>query len=256
MLRSEGRILTTHAGSLPRRESLIAMLVKSSRGEDVDRAAMLREIEISTRYVVQKQLEAGIDVGNNGEQSRESFFTYVQHRMTGFGGRSERPIMRDLVRYQSFSKLIAPMLQRSMVDLLHAPKAIGKVEYRDCAARRSRMRRYPAHPGRSAGKFAEPFMTAPSPGIIASAMLNEYYENYEEYVIAVAKALHTEYEYIVSNGIRSAGRLPGSRDGAAHVVRRPSARRFPQVRRTEHRRDESRSAWNRARSGPHARMLG
>ncbi len=125
MLRSEGRILTTHAGSLPRRESLIAMLVKSSRGEDVDRAAMLREIEISTRHVVQKQLEAGIDVGNNGEQSRESFFTYVQHRMTGFGGRSERPVMRDIVRYPSFLKLMAPMFQRSMVDLLHAPKAIG-----------------------------------------------------------------------------------------------------------------------------------
>ena len=92
--RSTDRILTTHAGSLPRRESLTAMLVKISRGEEVDRTAMLREIEESTRYVVEKQLEAGIDVGNNGEQSRESFFTYVQHRMTGFGGRSERPIRR------------------------------------------------------------------------------------------------------------------------------------------------------------------
>jgi 5-methyltetrahydropteroyltriglutamate--homocysteine methyltransferase len=112
MLRSENRILTTHAGSLPRRENLTAMLVKSSRGEDVDRAAMLREIEESTRYVVQKQLEAGIDVGNNGEQSRESFFTHVLHRMSGFGGRSERPIMRDLVRYASFRKLIAPLFQR------------------------------------------------------------------------------------------------------------------------------------------------
>src|SRR5258708_13423357 len=134
MLRSENRILTTHAGSLPRRESLTAMLVKSSRGEDVDRAAMLREIEESTRYVVQKQLNAGIDVGNNGEQSRESFFTYVQHRMTGFGGRSERPIMRDLVRYPSFRKLVAPMFQPSMADLLHAPKAVGEVQYRDRAA--------------------------------------------------------------------------------------------------------------------------
>ena len=110
------------------------MLVKTSRGEEVDRAAMLREIEESTRYVVHKQLEAGIDVGNNGEQSRESFVTYVQHRMTGFGGRSERPIMRDLVRYASFRKMMAPMFQRSMVDLLHAPKAIGEVHYRDRAA--------------------------------------------------------------------------------------------------------------------------
>src|SRR5271156_1746818 len=110
MLHSENRILTTHAGSLPRRTSLTTMLVKSSRGEEIDRAAMLREIEESTRSVIQKQLEAGIDVGNNGEQSRESFFTYVQHRMTGFGGRSERPIMRDLVRYQSFRKMLAPVV--------------------------------------------------------------------------------------------------------------------------------------------------
>src|SRR5258708_24254187 len=200
MLRSENRILTTHAGSLPRRESLTAMLVKSSRGEDVDRAAMLREIEESTRYVVQKQLDAGIDVGNNGEQSRESFFTYVQHRMTGFGGRSERPIMRDLVRYPSFRKLIAPMFQRSMVDLLHAPKAIGEVQYRDragvdleCA---DTLRILDDQPD----KFAEPFMTAPSPEIISSARLNEYYENSEEYVIEVAKSLTPQHEYIVSHG--------------------------------------------------------
>src|SRR5271169_5154208 len=133
MLRSEDRILTTHAGSLPRPESLTAMLVKTSRGEEVDRAAMLREIEESTRYVVGQQLAAGIDVGNNGEQSRESFFTYVQHRMTGFGGRSERPIMRDIVRYPTFCKLMAPLFQRTMVDLLHAPKAVGEVKYRDRA---------------------------------------------------------------------------------------------------------------------------
>jgi 5-methyltetrahydropteroyltriglutamate--homocysteine methyltransferase len=49
-------------------------------------------------------------------------------------------------------------------------------------------------------KFAEPFMTAPSPGIIASAMMNEYYENYEKYVNAVASALKTEYEFIVGQG--------------------------------------------------------
>ncbi len=175
MRRSENRILTTHTGSLPRREALTTMLVKSSRGEEVDPAAMLRETEESTRYVVQKQLEAGIDVGNNGEQSRESFFTYVQHRMTGFGGRSERAIMRDIVRYPSFLKLRAPMFQRTMVDLLHAPKAIGEVEYRGAAAVDlecdDALRIFDDQPD----KFAEPFMTAPSPGIIASAMLNEYY---------------------------------------------------------------------------------
>ena len=200
MLRSEGRILTTHAGSLPRGERLVAMLVARSRGESVDAGALTAVIEESTRHTVGKQLEAGIDVGNNGEQSRESFFTHVLHRMSGFGGRSERPIMRDLVRYASFRKLIAPLFQRSMVDLLHAPKAIGEVKYVDrkammleCADTLRILSDQPR-------KFAEPFMTAPSPGIIASAMLNEYYENYEKYVIAVAKALHTEYQHIVSKG--------------------------------------------------------
>jgi len=176
------------------------MLVKQSRGEEVDGAAMVAEIEASTRYVVGKQLAAGIDIGNNGEQSRESFFTYVQHRMSGFGGRSERPIMRDLVSYPSFRKLIARLFERSMVDLLHAPKAIGEVKYVDssavdleCADALRILNEQPR-------KFAEPFMTAPSPGIIASAMMNEYYKNYEQYVNAVANALTAEYEYIVAQG--------------------------------------------------------
>jgi 5-methyltetrahydropteroyltriglutamate--homocysteine methyltransferase len=200
MLQSQGRILTTHAGSLPRRESLVAMLVKKSRGEEVDGAELLREIEESTRYVVGQQLAAGIDVGNNGEQSRESFFTYVQHRMTGFGGRSERPIMRDLVRYPTFRKLIAPLFQRTMVDLLHAPKAVGEVKYRDRAGVDLECADTLRIFDDQEAKFAEPFMTAPSPGIIASAMLNEYYENYEKYVNAIASALKTEYEYIAAQG--------------------------------------------------------
>jgi 5-methyltetrahydropteroyltriglutamate--homocysteine methyltransferase len=200
MLRGEGRILTTHAGSLPRREGLVAMLVKKSRGENVDDTAMADEVDASTRYVVGKQLESGIDVGNNGEQSRESFFTYVQHRMSGFGGRSERPIMRDLVSYPSFRKLIAPLFQRSMVDLLHAPKAIGEVRYIDRGAVDKECADTVRILDEQSRKFAEPFMTAPSPGIIASAMMNEYYENYEKYVNAVASALKTEYEFIVGQG--------------------------------------------------------
>src|SRR5713101_4297804 len=118
MRRSDTKILTTHAGSLPRPKELSEMLGKLSRGEQIDAARLERIAFDATRAVVAKQLEAGVDIGNNGEQSRESFFTYVQHRMSGFGGRSERPIMRDLVRYPSFRKLIAPLFQRSMVDLL------------------------------------------------------------------------------------------------------------------------------------------
>ena len=51
-----------------------------------------------------RQIAAGLDVINDGEQGRESFFTYVQHRMTGFGGQSERPLMADRNHFKEFSE--------------------------------------------------------------------------------------------------------------------------------------------------------
>ena len=48
--------------------------------------------------------------------------------------------------------------------------------------------------------FVEPFLTAPSPGIVASAILNEYYDSEEAYLDALAAALQVEYEAIVGQG--------------------------------------------------------
>ena len=105
---SESRILTTHAGSLPRSEALTQAFIRQSRGEAVDAAELTALVAASTRRVIEQQRASGIDVGNDGEQSRESFFTYVRHRLTGFGGESTRPIMRDLVRYPTFVQLKLP----------------------------------------------------------------------------------------------------------------------------------------------------
>src|SRR5262249_61709613 len=96
MVRSERRILTTHAGSLPRPKPLVEMFANLSQRQPVDEASLRAAIEESTRRVIARQLAAGIDVGNDGEQPRESFFTYVQHRMSGFGGQSRRPVMRNI----------------------------------------------------------------------------------------------------------------------------------------------------------------
>jgi 5-methyltetrahydropteroyltriglutamate--homocysteine methyltransferase len=101
MQRSESRILTTHAGSLPRPKELVALFVRQSRGEAVDAAAPEEAIEAATRQAVVRQLQVGINVGNNGEQPRESFFTYVRHRLSGFGRQSQRPVMQDLTRYRA-----------------------------------------------------------------------------------------------------------------------------------------------------------
>jgi len=194
------RILTTHAGSLPRPKALVEMYVRLSRREPVDPARFAEAVEQSTRHVIERQLEAGIDIGNNGEQARESFFTYVQHRMSGFGGQSERPIMRDLTRYASFLELKLPDFSRTMVSLMNAPKAIGPVRYVDRSLVEKECADYRRIAGEQSSRFTESFMTAASPGIVASAMLNEYYKSYDEYVLAVADALRTEYAYIVSQG--------------------------------------------------------
>jgi 5-methyltetrahydropteroyltriglutamate--homocysteine methyltransferase len=201
MKHSEERILTTHAGSLPRPNELAEMFGRLSHHEPVDRAAIEREIEQSTRRVVRMQSECGIDVGNNGEQSRESFFTYVQHRMSGFGGRSERPRIADIWDYPSFLEMARPFRAGMKVDLLHAPKAIGEVRYVDRAPLDRECDQFLKLIDEMKPEFVECFMTAPSPGIIASAMLNAHYPRFEDYVGAVGDALKVEYEAITSRGM-------------------------------------------------------
>jgi 5-methyltetrahydropteroyltriglutamate--homocysteine methyltransferase len=197
---SETRILTTHAGSLPRPQALTELYVRRSRGEPVDAGELAKLAAEATRASVAKQLEVGIDVGNDGEQARESFFTHVQHRMTGFGGKSQRPFMRDLTAWPGFLALKAPQFARDSVSLMSAPKAIGAVTSlgagaieRECDALRAVLDAQPR-------AFAETFITAPSPGIVACAMQNEHYPTLAEYVGAVAAALRVEYEAIVGRG--------------------------------------------------------
>ena len=201
MKRSDDRILTTHAGSLPRSPALLEMLVRLSKREPVDAAALAREVEASTRHVIVRQLAAGIDVGNDGEQPRESFLTYVQHRMSGFSGASERPIMRDIVQFQSFLALKLPDFSRTMVSLLNAPRATGPVRYLDRSAVDAECTALARLVADAPGRFVETFMTAASPGIVAAAMANAHYATLDEYVLALAEALSVEYRAIVEHGL-------------------------------------------------------
>src|SRR5579864_6017208 len=81
MLMSQDHILTTHTGSLPRPAALTELYIRRARGEAIDPAALDAAGKAATRDIVRKQREAGVDVGNNGEQQREAFFLYVRHRM-------------------------------------------------------------------------------------------------------------------------------------------------------------------------------
>ncbi len=195
MLTSESRILVTHAGSLPRPKALADLHGRRSRGEVVDDDDLSTAIAEATAASIAAQREVGIDIGNDGEQARESFVTYVQHRMTGFGDSSHRPLMRDLAEHPDYLELAAPRYARMKVNLMAAPAAIGPVAYRDTGEVAAECALV-----RDAG-FAETFMTAASPGIVASAMENRFYPSREEYVRAVAAALTTEYRFIVDQGL-------------------------------------------------------
>jgi 5-methyltetrahydropteroyltriglutamate--homocysteine methyltransferase len=195
MLSSDDRILTTHAGSLPRPPALAALHGRRSRGESVDAAELQRAIEVATSAVIDEQVAAGIDIGNDGEQARESFFTYVQHRMRGFGGTSRRALFRDLREHPDFIELALPRSERRQVDLMTAPAAIGEVTYSETTELDAECALVADAP------FAETFMTAPSPGIVAAAMENRYYASRAEYVSAIADALRTEYTKIAERGL-------------------------------------------------------
>ncbi|MBA3304281.1 MAG: methionine synthase [Acidimicrobiia bacterium] len=195
MLTSGSSILTTHAGSLPRPPVLAELHGRRSRGDPVDPDELRHAIGDATAAVIAAQRAAGIDVGNDGEQARESFFTYVQHRMTGFGGTSRRPMFRDLRDHPNVLELARRRSEGAKVNLRAAPAAIAAVTYRDRAE-------VDAECALAAGApFAQTFMTAASPGIVAAAMENRHYATLEDYVRAVAAALRTEYQAIVDQGL-------------------------------------------------------
>jgi 5-methyltetrahydropteroyltriglutamate--homocysteine methyltransferase len=109
MIHSRDRILTTHVGSLPRSQVLTDLLIRREAGEMIDAAAMTAEMDGSVRGVVDAQVAAGIDIGNDGERQRVGFQTYIPARMSGFAGASKRKVGRD---FQEVPELIEQFLRR------------------------------------------------------------------------------------------------------------------------------------------------
>jgi 5-methyltetrahydropteroyltriglutamate--homocysteine methyltransferase len=197
MKRSETRILTTHVGSLPRPPALRDLLVSQDRGESVDPALLAREAQAAVRHVVERQREAGIDVGNDGEQPRVGFSTYPAKRMRGFGGTSKRRMARDIAEHPDY--LARLTRQRTGAARINdAPQAVSEVAYTDLSEAEAECELFTRSGGHEG--FAEAFMTAASPGVIATIMLDAYYGSHERYIRALAREMRKEYELIVARG--------------------------------------------------------
>jgi 5-methyltetrahydropteroyltriglutamate--homocysteine methyltransferase len=198
MITSLDRILVTHVGSLPRNEELSDLLVRREEGQSIDGSHLARAMDDGVLRVVEKQAAAGIDVGNDGEQQRVGFQTYVAQRMSGFAGESKRPRARD---YEEFPELLEVLTHRfpKRSRMQNAPEARSDVRYLGSSVLREEIERL-KRTVQAARAFRECFMTAPSPGIISSTLLNAYYDSREAYLDALAREMAHEYRAIHDAG--------------------------------------------------------
>jgi 5-methyltetrahydropteroyltriglutamate--homocysteine methyltransferase len=197
MRRSTDRILTTHTGSLPRPEDLDRLIADREAGRAFDGLGFEKRVSEAVADVVASQLAAGITVVSDGEMGKVGYSTYVKDRLTGFGG-TGRPIMT--VEGSEFPELSPATADgQTLMASIKLPACNGPVTLADAEAVHKDIANLKA-----SVQDAEPadvFMTAASPGVIATFLANSYYPTEEEYLFALADAMKPEYDAIASAGI-------------------------------------------------------
>ena len=196
------RILTTHAGSLPRPPELTSLFARRARGESIDEEALAAAGRAAVAWVVGKQREIGIDVISNGEQQRESFVLYLRRRLSGIGGEGDRAPFADIESYPRFKeeRRRAIAARQAVSNVAFLPKCTGPIAYIGKAELDAECAALQEANGASGLGTAAAFLTSASPGILASIVRNEHYPSFDAYLEAIAVALRIEYETIVANG--------------------------------------------------------
>ena len=196
MIRSTDRILTTHVGSLPRPDDLIRIMFAKEEGIPVDREALAERVKSAVGDVVAKQLDAGIDIVNDGEMSKPSYATYIKDRLAGFGGESNSFVYQDVAEFPAMQERVFndPGRSRRKTPGCNAEISVSDAE----AAVTDTENLIAALDGRQA---AGRFLTAASPGVISLFFANTHYPDFETYIFAIADAMRHEYETVTNAGI-------------------------------------------------------
>jgi 5-methyltetrahydropteroyltriglutamate--homocysteine methyltransferase len=196
MKTSQGRILTTHVGSLPRTEAVLEALEQREAGRC--NAEIKETIRRGVEDAVRRQVATGVDIVSDGETGKVSYATYVKDRLTGFSDEGSTEPLKPHLDVAPF-----PELRRKMA-LLTGPRrfkrvsCVGPIAVRDHSGLErdlNNMRLAVA-----AAKPVDAFLNAASPGVVASFLPNTYYPTHEAYVEAVANAMREEYRAIVAAG--------------------------------------------------------
>jgi 5-methyltetrahydropteroyltriglutamate--homocysteine methyltransferase len=196
MKRSTERFLTTHTGSLPRPDDLIRMMYAKEEGVPVDADALAARVRTAVATVVKKQVDAGVDIVNDGEMSKPSYATYIKDRLDGFGGTGNTFVYQDLADFPNLAKRVFgdPGRSRRKTPACNAPIGV-----RDAQAPASDADNLKA--ALAAVETQDAFLSAASPGVISLFFRNDHYPSEDEYLLAIADAMRHEYETIAAAGL-------------------------------------------------------
>jgi len=209
VIRSDKRIMTTHAGALPRSQELREMIFARADGKPIDREALNARLRAEVAEVVRKQVECGIDSINDGEVGKTNFTNYVRERLSGFETRMLKPgegppplsiASREMAKFsgffnkggKGFGGFAGAGPSRPQVFCVSPLKFTGHAALQEELA---------CFKMALAGvKVAEAYLPANTPGTIEHWLRNDYYKSDEEFLFAIADAMREEYKAIVDAG--------------------------------------------------------
>ena len=202
---SSNRILTTHVGSLPRPPKIFSLLEeKEKTGSEAE--GYKEQIEKAVFDIVQKQVEAGIDIVCDGEVSKFSYTFYVRHRLGGIGNlelaEGERPktaAHRDLVEHPDFLERIQKKTRGvNWYEMVPPPACTGEVFYADAAGLETDLKNL--KDATSQATVSGVFVNAASPGVLTKFVPDQYYHDEDAYLEALSAVMQVEYEAIYESG--------------------------------------------------------
>jgi 5-methyltetrahydropteroyltriglutamate--homocysteine methyltransferase len=197
-MHSTDRILTTHAGSLPRPDDVVEIVRAQARGDRRDDAADAKRLRSAVAEVVRKQADIGLDIVDDGEFGKPSFVTYVRQRLGGLseiGGERRNPWggSRDALAFPDFYRKQGSSMGRQPLIGATAP-----ITYIGGAALKTDLENLKA--AMQGLDVAAVFVPSISPANIENWHENRYYGTAEEYLTAICDAMHEEYKAIVDAG--------------------------------------------------------
>ncbi len=228
MKTSTDRILTTHTGGIARPDDLIEMMRAKENGRPYDEEMFEKRVTAAVEDCVRRQVEAGLDVINDGEQRKSGFATYLTERIGGFEALpadNGEPAGSQWPEVSEFPEYYERYFKTAMFGAMLSPQprlvCRGPVTYRGQQALATDVANLKA--ALAGQQYTEVFMSAAMPTGLAEQR-NEYYQSHDDFLTALADAVHEEYRAIIDAGLLIQLDDPAASGLWGHASAEPAAR--------------------------------